>query len=758
MLKKSFETKKVLSFILSVVLVICTTMFSFAESETETAEITSPVSETQEQAETENESVTEEDDENGAVDTSETTDDEASSDNIKKDKNELLKKREEFSKKYQNSAIRTMDEVLEIIDEDCDVEISGGSTKYDVSATYELSNEDVEAFKKDLRTYVEKLVALSSDDEITITKTYDISDYNVRVDLLVPMTGGGSRRYVMYRYGSLGASFCDGRRYSVKNPDAIIDYMIEARSSVFGDYTDTKNKYTDSTKVYEDVLTIDLENSILKYPDKNRRITIKESLEFDVELTSRFNYGIWQELGAKGDILHCTLLRFDERTCVYTMITLNGPKGEKCFISKGGDSSNIAYSSAGDGLGMIVSTDYSANNIVENGVWKKKVGYSPEKNVYFRIRKSGVNFDGEVSKEGLKFDITKGYDNYSNMHAKNIEYEALVEEEVLREYGSVLKKLGGSYESELQEKPEEEKKETTVPKKKSDASSMEIDDKKETSKTETETEILYLRDILILEQDIENEFLIFKKNDEKYMFRIADDTKISSEKGLEMIFEGGAKMRIRYECNSKSGEPVMNGGYVDLKSFEVQIDPNELVPTERKPHSWETEKEELKKYDIMHGDEDGAFREEDNITRAEIAAVTCRMLGVDEENEKAEAVGFEDVADNHWASGYIENAQSLGILNGYGDGTFMPDNNITYEEAIKIFVTSLGYGERAMQLGGYPTGYLKVAEELSLSEEIEFSPTDFASRVDIAHLAAKTINIPIYGQEIIMKDILIEQN
>ncbi len=48
------------------------------------------------------------------------------------------------------------------------------------------------------------------------------------------------------------------------------------------------------------------------------------------------------------------------------------------------------------------------------------------------------------------------------------------------------------------------------------------------------------------------------------------------------------------------------------------------------------------------------------------------------------------------------------------DGMFEPKKSVTYTQFVKMVVEALGYGERAVQLGGYPIGYCMVAAELKL--------------------------------------------
>ena len=82
---------------------------------------------------------------------------------------------------------------------------------------------------------------------------------------------------------------------------------------------------------------------------------------------------------------------------------------------------------------------------------------------------------------------------------------------------------------------------------------------------------------------------------------------------------------------------------------------------------------------ILIGYEDGTFRPENPITRAEIATILVRANT--DIKEKIKAV-FPDVNDEYWAKKYIDKANELGYMIGYEDGTFRPENPITRAETV----------------------------------------------------------------------------
>ena len=122
----------------------------------------------------------------------------------------------------------------------------------------------------------------------------------------------------------------------------------------------------------------------------------------------------------------------------------------------------------------------------------------------------------------------------------------------------------------------------------------------------------------------------------------------------------------------------------------------------------------LSELGIFKGDDYGNFNPDSTITRAETAAVMCRLVGVQEEIGSTTQSVFSDVPSTHWAAGYVAKASELGIINGHGDGTFGPSDPVTYEQIITMLVRAWGYAETAASNGGYPDGFLKTAQELGI--------------------------------------------
>ena len=99
----------------------------------------------------------------------------------------------------------------------------------------------------------------------------------------------------------------------------------------------------------------------------------------------------------------------------------------------------------------------------------------------------------------------------------------------------------------------------------------------------------------------------------------------------------------------------------------------------------------LEKYDIIKGYEDGTFRPDAPITRAEFTAMTVRYYDLfNEVKYPANTTKYSDMDNSHWAVRDISFATSEKWLNGYADGTFKGDANITRAEVVTVINRATG--------------------------------------------------------------------
>lgn len=152
---------------------------------------------------------------------------------------------------------------------------------------------------------------------------------------------------------------------------------------------------------------------------------------------------------------------------------------------------------------------------------------------------------------------------------------------------------------------------------------------------------------------------------------------------------------------------------------------------------------DLKAYGIIYGDTDGNLRLDDTLTRAETVTIICRLLNV--EGDASECM-FTDVEKDFWAAGHITAAFQNGLVDGCGNMLFKPNNKISQSEALKMIITTLGYTPRAHELGGYPVGYITVANEIGLLSDISVASDETITRRDIMNMVHTALDIPIMQQ------------
>ncbi|MBQ6860354.1 MAG: S-layer homology domain-containing protein, partial [Clostridia bacterium] len=136
---------------------------------------------------------------------------------------------------------------------------------------------------------------------------------------------------------------------------------------------------------------------------------------------------------------------------------------------------------------------------------------------------------------------------------------------------------------------------------------------------------------------------------------------------------------------------------------------------------YESAVEALVELGVVNGYDDGTFLPENVVSRAEMAKLLVVAAGLAPAAELAEGTTkFSDVAADHWATGYINVAAEYGYIMGDPDGSFRPDDTVSYAEAITMALRVLGYKTVVEAKGTWPTNYIAKAEELDLLEDITY--------------------------------------
>lgn len=175
--------------------------------------------------------------------------------------------------------------------------------------------------------------------------------------------------------------------------------------------------------------------------------------------------------------------------------------------------------------------------------------------------------------------------------------------------------------------------------------------------------------------------------------------------------------------------------------------------------SYKSSIDELSQLGIINGFEDGTFKPQDNVTRAQAATMFATALGYSDtkyQNIATDKAVFSDFLMSHWAYKYadyvmksadISSGETNCILSGFEDGTFRPDNNVTIIQLLKMAICSLGedgYMAESVENGGYPNGYNAIAEKYGFSKNIAVDDINQpATREQTAQIISNTINMPL---------------
>ncbi len=158
----------------------------------------------------------------------------------------------------------------------------------------------------------------------------------------------------------------------------------------------------------------------------------------------------------------------------------------------------------------------------------------------------------------------------------------------------------------------------------------------------------------------------------------------------------------------------------------------------------------IKLLEIANGDAEGNMNFDNNVTRAEFVKMAV-STSKDKElasNIKLNISLFPDVKNSHWSAGYVSVAINNGLVNGYIDGTFKPNNNVTLEEAATIVLRLLGYSD-SDYVGSYPYAQLQKYKDLDLDKGIGAVKGDKLTREECMillynALSAKTKSGSVY--------------
>lgn len=140
--------------------------------------------------------------------------------------------------------------------------------------------------------------------------------------------------------------------------------------------------------------------------------------------------------------------------------------------------------------------------------------------------------------------------------------------------------------------------------------------------------------------------------------------------------------------------------------------------------------------------EEGVYEESTPLTRGEATKLLVQMAGMTQMAQSNTT--FADVPFSNPYSGYVRAGVGLGVIHGFGDGNFYPDNTVTYNQAVKMLVTLLGYAPRAESYGGYPSGYLAEASRLEMLRGTSGAEGEITFGC-FAHLVKNALHVDLFA-------------
>ena len=112
--------------------------------------------------------------------------------------------------------------------------------------------------------------------------------------------------------------------------------------------------------------------------------------------------------------------------------------------------------------------------------------------------------------------------------------------------------------------------------------------------------------------------------------------------------------------------------------------------------------ESLRLMGVLDGYGDGTFRPDTVLNRAQFCKMAVyAMDGSSELGRYSTVTIFPDVKPSHWASSYINMAAKKGVISGFADGKFKPEQTVTAGQAVTIVMRGLGYKDENM-VGVWP--------------------------------------------------------
>lgn len=140
------------------------------------------------------------------------------------------------------------------------------------------------------------------------------------------------------------------------------------------------------------------------------------------------------------------------------------------------------------------------------------------------------------------------------------------------------------------------------------------------------------------------------------------------------------------------------------------------------------------------------FTMDSMLTRAQFAKMAVMVSGYrDSVATNISVSPFIDVTHKYWGAPYIHAAVTNGLINGYIDGTFRPEDPINYEEALTIALKILGYTNSDFG-SSWPSGQLGTANKIGLTDNLIAGVGENIKRADAVNILYNTLTTPPKGE------------
>ncbi len=140
---------------------------------------------------------------------------------------------------------------------------------------------------------------------------------------------------------------------------------------------------------------------------------------------------------------------------------------------------------------------------------------------------------------------------------------------------------------------------------------------------------------------------------------------------------------------------------------------------------------------IVQGYPGNLFKPDQSITRAELLKIILFAANI--ERFPAEEACFRDVNGNERYAEVVCTAKAMGIVQGYPDGTFKPNQKVSLVEGLKMAIVGFGIEAKETNPDLRYQKYLDFAHQHSIFSKYEFFPEQDLSRGMMAHLAIKLL-------------------